>query len=61
MNLILILLKTIGKKSRLHGHAQKIGLFHVIQIKQLHCYLLHDGGSYHIENSPLICIALVSL
>ena len=60
MNLILILLKTIGKKSRLHGHAQKNGLFHVIQIKQLH-YLLHDGGSYHIENSPLICTALVSL
>ena len=60
MNLILILLKTIGKKSRLHGHAQKNGLFHVIQIKQLH-YLLHDGGSYHIENSPLICIVLVSL
>ena len=60
MNLILILLKTIGKKSRLHGHAQKNGLFHVIQIKQLH-YLLHDGGSYHIENSPPICIALVSL
>ena len=60
MNLILILLKTIGKKSRLHGHAQKNGLFHVIQIKQLH-YLLHDGGSYHTENSPLICIALVSL